>query len=175
VVIAGIGIGVVASLAIAWFLGSLYQDKTQIPWFILAAGALVVGVPLSVAGYGFLRNDELEPHSGVALWVRGLIFSAIGMALWLAYYGLVPPAFRALQADPMFGVLTLIPFVAVGCGLSLVTFDLDLGNAAMHFVMYLIACIVLCVTMGWPMIAPGDAAASKQKAPEAVRVPQFGR
>ena len=46
---------------------------------------LAVSVPLTAAGYAFLRNDELEPHRGLWLWVRAAICGLGFSLLWLAF------------------------------------------------------------------------------------------
>ena len=37
---------------------------------VLGIGAVLLAPPLVLAGYSFLRDDELEPYSGRALWIR---------------------------------------------------------------------------------------------------------
>ena len=54
-------------------------------WPILAGGAVLLGPLLAWAGYGFLRDQELEPHAGVTLWVRSAIAGAVFAVSWLVY------------------------------------------------------------------------------------------
>ena len=53
-------------LVAAWILRSLDQVS---PW-IKGLGALVLAPPLVLAGYTFLRDDELEPYRGRELGLR---------------------------------------------------------------------------------------------------------
>ncbi len=161
--IGGIAAGIVAAFALAIVIGSMYEDKTAIPWYLLASGAFLIAPPLAFAGYAFLRDDELEPHSGVDVIVRSLACSVGYVAIWLAYYALVPEEYRRLGDDPIMAAVVIAPFLAIGAIIALVSFDLDLGNAVMHYMVYVIVCILLALVMGWPMMpAPTE---PEEKAP----------
>ena len=70
-----------AVVAIAAFAGKIFKDV-----FVLRAIALVaISVPITAAGYAFLRDDELEPHRGLWLWVRAGICGVCFSLLWLAF------------------------------------------------------------------------------------------
>lgn len=171
--LAGIIVGVVAAFALAFAVGTMYEDKAEIPWFLLAPAAFLIAPPLAIAGYAFLRNDELEPYHGVDVIVRALACSAGYLALWLAYYFLVPLEYRRLGDEPILGGIVILPFLAVGAIIALAAFDLDIGNAVMHYMVYVIACILLALTMGWPMIPPPS---QPEEAAPAVRpVGPFGK
>ena len=78
--------GVLAVLAAAWLGGraGLFQNI-----FITAIGLLVVSPLLVIAAYAVLRDDELEPYRGVALYVRSAICALAYVVLWGAYSLLV--------------------------------------------------------------------------------------
>ncbi|RIK75021.1 MAG: hypothetical protein DCC68_21945 [Planctomycetota bacterium] len=171
--LAGIIVGVVAAFGLAFAIGMMYEDKTEIPWFLLAPAAFVIAPPLAIAGYAFLRNDELEPYRGIDAIVRALACSVGYLALWLAYYMLVPLEYRRLGDEPILGAVVILPFLAVGAIISLAAFDLDIGNAVMHYMVYVIACILLALTMGWPMIPPPSQ--PEETAPAVKPVGPFGK
>ncbi|MEX2188104.1 MAG: hypothetical protein WD875_14960 [Pirellulales bacterium] len=161
VALGGIVAGVVAAFALAFVIGQMYDDKTDIPWLLLAPGALVIAPPLAIAAYSFLRNDELEPHRGMDVILRALGCSVGYVALWLAYYALVPDEYRRLGDEPIMAAIVIAPFLIIGGIIALVSFDLDVGNAVMHYMVYVIVCILLALVMGWPMIPPPSEPAEK--------------
>jgi hypothetical protein len=113
---------------------------------VLALGALVLGPPLVLGGYAFLRDQELEPHRGRSLWLRVGICTAVYAIIWGAY-AFVPPAMNIdLEA---WVLLLIVPFmVVVGALTAYAALDLTIGSAAMHYGLYLIATIVLCLVAG---------------------------
>ena len=102
---------------------------------------------LSWAGYTFLRNDELEPYRGLALWLRATICGTAYAALWGGYAALRATLFDG-SIEPMYLAFIVPPFVLVGALASLAALDLDFGNAAIHYGLYLLVTIVLCWIMG---------------------------
>lgn len=129
--------GVVGALAIAAVAGKLFHDI-----FALRAVALyAISVPIAVAGYSFLREQELEPHRGLWLWVRGAICAAAFAALWGAYV-FIPPDMRSTTWSWFF----IGPaFLCIGAGIAWATFDLDFGNGFFLYCFY-VACTL---AMGW--------------------------
>jgi hypothetical protein len=172
--LAGILIGIVAAFGLSFAIGAMYQeDRSQIPWFFLAPAAFLIAPPLAIAGYAFLRNDELEPHRGIDVIVRALACSVGYVLLWVGYFMLVPDEYRRLGDEPILGAIIIIPFLVVGAIIALASFDLDIANAFMHYMVYVIACILLVLVMGWPMIPPP--VEPEQPAPKVVPMRPFGR
>jgi hypothetical protein len=167
--LAGIGVGVLVAIGAAFGIGMMYEDKTAIPGWLLGAGAFLLAPPLAIAGYGFLRDDELEAHTGTGLILRALACSVGYAALWILYYLLVPVEYRRLGDDPIIAAIVIAPFLAIGAMIGLASFDLDLGNAVMHYMVYVIVCIVLTLIMGWPMIPPPAEPAEKPPAVSPIR------
>jgi hypothetical protein len=173
IAIVGILVGIVVAFGLAFGIGAMYEDKSEIPAWLLGAGAFLIAPPLAIAGYAFLRDDELEPHQGVAVILRALACSVGYATLWILYYLLVPVEYRRLGDDPIIGAIIIAPFLAIGTMIGLASFDLDLGNAVMHYLGYIIVCIVLALVMGWPMIPPP--AEPAEKPPSVPPVRPFGR
>jgi hypothetical protein len=155
-----VGAACVVTLGLAWFVGHAYQPEkittgavvrsvSSIPWFVLGGGALLVAPPLVIAGYSFLRDAELEPYRGLALWVRALLCSVVYAGLWGAYAflnakGYLGGAQSWLFAGPLF-------FVAGG-GAAFATLDLEFGSAVLHYAFYLGVTILLRLVMGMPPV-----------------------
>ena len=76
------GCATLGVLAIAAVAGKVFQEIIALRGIALFA----VSVPITVAGYAFLRNDELEPHRGQWLWVRATICGLGFTCLWIAYW-----------------------------------------------------------------------------------------
>jgi hypothetical protein len=152
--IAAIAGGIVVTLALAValrFLGA--------PLPIVAGGLLAISPALAVAGYTFLRDDELEPHRGQALIIRATLCGLGYAGLWGVYmllgsYGIISgEAWQWLFIGP--------GFVTVGAGMALASLDLDFGSAAMHYCFYVAVTLLLRFAIGWPPVwAAGSALAS---------------
>ena len=78
---------IAAALAGAWFGAPIWQENIWLRGVALA----VISIPIAVAGYTFLRNDELEPHRGRVLWLRSTICGLIYAGTWIVFYFFVPP------------------------------------------------------------------------------------
>ena len=84
--IVGIVAACLATLVVTYLLGRAYAgSETGVPRPILAVGAVLLGPPLALVGYGLLRDQELEPHRGVSLLLRVLVCGLIYAALWGVY------------------------------------------------------------------------------------------
>jgi hypothetical protein len=145
VVAAAIGGAVVVTFALAFLLRITF-DRVPLP--ILAVGLIIVSPPLAVAGYTFLRDDELEPYRGRALLLRAGLCGLAYAALWGAFYPL--PAYGILTGEPWQWVFVAPIFVSVGAGVAFATLDLDFGNAAMHYCFYLVVTLMLGFALGLP-------------------------
>lgn len=113
-----------------------------------AIGAIVLAPPAIIAGYTFLRDDELEPYRGLALLIRTAICSAIYAGCWGAYH-FVPPEW----ADEVYKWAFLGPaFGAAGATAAFASFDLDYTSGFFHFAFYVGVTVLLAFTMGIPLI-----------------------
>jgi hypothetical protein len=135
---------------LAWMLRSEQPEDTSM--VILAIGALVLGPPLALGGYTFLRDDELAPYSGTELLIRVAACSVVYAITW----GLVAIVqFYLFDGDPL--EVTHMLFVApamfgVGAFAAYLSLDLEWGTAAIHYGMYLLVTIALRLVMGLPAI-----------------------
>ena len=140
----GIAIGVfaVVVLIVAWsFRGA--EESTE--RFMAQLGAVVLAPPLVIAGYTFLRNEELEPYRGLWLWVRTGICSAVYILGWVVYGYFVP----AEWTDELWKWAFLGPmFGAAGATAAFACFDLDFASGFFHFAFYAGVTLVLGLIMG---------------------------
>lgn len=149
--IVALAVGLVAvlfgAIAVRWF-----PDYRQMAAIV---GLLLISAPLTAAAYAFLRDPELEPHSGLALWTRAAICAAIYMGCWAFYVWGMPyfvlwarvqssgDIWKWVFVGPLFGL--------AGATAALATFDFDLGNGFFHFCFYVVITRLLALTMGLPV------------------------
>lgn len=137
------------------FLVRFLPETAQLPAVIV--GLCVVSPALAVAGYTFLRDDELEPYRGRALIIRATLCGLGYAALWGAFWPL--PAYGLLTGEPWQWLFVAPVFIGVGAGLAFACLDLDFGSAAMHYCFYLVVTIALRFVIGFPPLwALGTAA-----------------
>ena len=110
----------------------------------------MVAGPIVLAGYWFLRNDELEAYQGGELAVRVLICAVVYAALWGGYALLKAKMFP--NAPPEMYAFALIgpAFVGVGALAALATLDFDFGTGAIHYAFYLLVTVLFCFIIGVP-------------------------
>lgn len=155
VVVVGIVAAIVASILVAVGLRFAFKPTPEVEidptlWWILAGGAVVLAPLIALAGYWFLRNDELEPYRGGPLAIRVLICGAIYAGLWGAYAAVKQYMFPNAQPEMFHFALIGPAFLAVGGSASLATLDLDFGNGAIHYAFYLLVTVLFCFLIGVP-------------------------
>jgi hypothetical protein len=116
--------------------------------FILALGAILLAPAIAFAGYTFLRNDELEPYRGQALWLRLAVFALVYPALWGIYWGV----FAYLGVNPpLMALAIIVPLMILGGAfIAHVTLDIEYGTALLHCGMYFSATVLLRLIIGLP-------------------------
>jgi len=137
--------GALLAVVVAWLLGRSLDLAAQ-P-LIVGGALLVVSVPIVWLGYHVLRNDELEPYTGRALWIRVGICAVIHAGLW-GVFALVPADF-VVNGWAWLGIAP--PFLAAGATASFATLDLDVENAFFHYCFYVLLTMLLrwCAGMPW--------------------------
>lgn len=138
VTIAGIAAAAVVVLLVAVVAGrqGLFDNI-----IVGGVGLLLVSPPLAVAAYTFLRDDELEPYRGPALWLRAAICGTAYTILWGVFSYLSAVGF--LTGELWTWVFVVPPFVALGGLASLASLDLDYTNACFHYGFYVLVTLVL--------------------------------
>ena len=135
VAIIGLLLGIAGTVAGAWFGAGLLKD--MLPVRVVAL--LLVSIPTAAAGYTFLRNDELEPYRGGALWLRSAICALLYTALWCGFY-FIPPD---LSRSAMNWFFLAPPFGLIGAGVAFACYDLDFGSGFFHYCFYLLVSLGL--------------------------------
>ncbi len=129
---------------ISWIAGEYFRA-----FFALAgAGLLAVSIPLCVAGYELLRDEELEAYRGTELWIRAAICGSVYAALWGGFAFL--PA--TLFANNWNWLFLPVPFLAVGWAAAYFSFDLTPENGFFHYAFYLLISIGLRALIGLPAL-----------------------
>jgi len=163
----GIVVVIIALYLLAWMFGDMvkrpfepdtvamrneavsapYYSQLKNAYAIRAAVLLVISLPVIWAGYMILRDDELDPFRGRALWMRVGICYAVYLLLWGGYALL--PADYVLSWYAI--ALIAIPIFLVGFATAYYTFDFDPTSAAVHFLFYIVVTILLGVFAGLTM------------------------
>lgn len=152
-IVAAIIVSILAAIALRFqFDPTTTETGTVVPtlWWILAVGATLLGPPIVLAGYWFLRNDELEPHSGGELALRVLICGAVYAVLWGGYALLKKQVFPNSPPE-MFHFAFIAPaFLGIGGFTGMASLELDFGNGAIHYAFYLLVTVLFCFIIGVP-------------------------
>jgi hypothetical protein len=138
--------GAVLTVAgVTWAAGGLIQSSLA----IRIVGLLLVSPPLVVAAYSFLRDDELEPHHGVELYIRSAVCAVVYAAMW-GVYGYLAGAI--LTGELWEWLLVAPPLLATGGLVALACLDLDYGAGFFHYAFYVLVTVLLrwIAGMGWP-------------------------
>jgi len=145
--IAGIVAGVVVTFAVAFLSRGL---TNELKLYVIVAGLLIVAPPLVLAGYSFLRDDELEPYRGRALWIRATLCSLAYAALWGAFAPL--PAYGIITGEAWQWLFVAPVFIAAGAGVAFACLDLDFGSAAVHYCFFVLVTLLLRAALGLPAL-----------------------
>jgi hypothetical protein len=123
------------------------------PWPVLAVGAIALAPPLILAGYFFLRDEELEPHRGTSLIIRVANCSAVYAALWLVHWYVKVSLVGSGQPLELFHLAFILPaLVGLGAFTAYATLDLDFGNGALHYGFYLLVTALLRMIVRLPFL-----------------------
>ncbi|MCE9608517.1 MAG: zinc-ribbon domain-containing protein [Planctomycetia bacterium] len=167
VVAGGIGVAIIALFVLAWFgsamvmrpfplmleqqripeVKSAYDRAIYVAYAIRAVALLVIGFPIVLAGYLILRDDELEPFRGRALWSRIGVCLSVYLLLWLIY-ALIP-----FDYTSSWYVWIVIgpPFLIAGFTAAYYSFDFDPTSAVVHILFFIVVTLLLGMTAGLTM------------------------
>lgn len=145
-------IGILGSIGLVLLIAFILRiafPGGSLPLPLLILGGILIAPPLSYASYHFLRNDEFAPFHRNELIVRLLAPSLIYPAIWGLYWFVI--AYLGFDDDPNNGLVFAfaIPVaVLIGTFTANAALDLEFGQAAMHYCVYLGATILLRVILG---------------------------
>ncbi len=135
-----LGVGIVT-----WLAGGILRDQI----LFRAAGLLLISPPMAIAGYTFLRDDELQPHGGRSLYLRAALCGLGYTVLW-GVFGYV--ADTTLTGEVWEWIVVAPPFLVIGALCALACFDLDFGSGFFHYSFYLVLTMGLRWAAGMPWV-----------------------
>jgi hypothetical protein len=121
-------------------------SKSTVPTPLLGLGAILLSFPLVLAGYSFLRNDEMEPYRRSELWTRAAICAFVFALLWGVYW--LFGYFGVLDQSPTYWMFAGPVFFVVGGAAGYLALDLEFGSAALLYAFYLVVTVGLRMIMG---------------------------
>ena len=135
------------------------------PKLLVAAAAFLLALPLTLVGYWFLRDDELDGFRGQSLWSRVGICSLVFAITWALYAFIPAYVFGYDSLVEMGGIqmgIGLLFMVAIGTTAAIMIFELEVAQGLMHYVLYFVLTFFLAWLAGSPLSAalPGNAAPS---------------
>ena len=113
--------------------------------WILALGALLIGPPMALAGYFFLKEDELGSFAGQELWLRVGVAGALFALLWFAPMVTVW-AFHGGATISL--VIAVAVMFGIGGAVAMGAFDFDFLNGAILYGLYFGATVLMRVIVG---------------------------
>jgi hypothetical protein len=143
-------VGIVASIVVVLLMALVLRLNApkpgQIAPVLTILGAIVLAPPLALAGYTFLRDDELAPHRGMTLVLRLIAPSIVYPLLWGLYW--VVFAYLDIKPEMLAMVVVLPAMIAIGAFTAQMSLDLEFGQGALHYALYLAATVLLRLLMG---------------------------
>jgi hypothetical protein len=144
---------IVLAFGVAFMMRGESQKELRESFIFLGVGAALIAPLVTLGGYTFLRNQELEPYRGGALAVRVAICSIVYTSLWGAMWAI--KYFLIGSDGPLetwnYFVLAGPPAV-IGALTALATLDLDFGSGFFHYALYLGTCVLLRLTADLPLL-----------------------
>ncbi|MEO0530976.1 MAG: hypothetical protein AAF266_10440 [Planctomycetota bacterium] len=151
----GVAIACLLTLLAAFLLRGSDQANS---WPVLAGGSLLLGPLVAWAGYGFLRDSELEPYTGGPLWLRASIAGLVFAIAWFVYYHLAGQlGGEEWQTE---GLLTWQMLIAGAAAVGIATLgsfaslDLEPFMGFFHCSLYFVVTVLLRWVMALPPL-PG--------------------
>ena len=144
-------IAAIAGVAVAALAGAIGVRFAGdgLRWPLVPIGLLALSPAVAVAGYSFLRDDELEPYRGRSLWLRATICAVVYAVLW-GLFAIAQRVFGFTGETWQWLFLGAV-FVPLGAAASWASLDLDFGSGSMHFSFYLLVTIVLALVANVPL------------------------
>ena len=140
-IIAAVVIYLIVALGIRIATGANVENPLEYPIAILAFGAVMLGPPMALAGYFFLKNEELGSFRGKELWIRVTACGLLFAVLWLAPF-LTTFAFQNKYTTvPL--VLAVSIMFAIGGVVAAGSFELDYLIGLVLFGLYFGTCVLM--------------------------------
>jgi len=139
-----IGGMIIAMFAAAYFARGMLLSHPP----LRALGLFLVSLPASIGAYSILRNDELEPYRGAALWMRTVACGLVHTAIWVGIY-FIPADLKSAGYSWIF---IAPPAAAIAGAIAMVLYDIEFGSGVMHYLWFLALSLLLGYVggLGWP-------------------------
>jgi hypothetical protein len=138
-------------------------SQTPPPSALLALAVILLAIPLVLAGYWFLRDDDLQGYTGRELWIRCAVCAlafAIGWALYRWVPAFISDYASLVEMTTLEMLVMILMMIALGTVAAVLSLELELGQAVALYMLYFILTFTLAWVSGTPMAAvlPGTAA-----------------
>jgi hypothetical protein len=144
---------VVTVLLVSVIVGLATKNKGGPPTFLIILGAVTLAPPLALAGYAMLRDQESVPYRGRTLWIRIAATSAVYVVIW-SIYPFIPAMYFSGPPYEPYSLLLIVPVMLFIGGLAAyAAFDLEIGQAALHYGLYLAVTVILSMLAGVHWVA----------------------
>lgn len=132
----------VVALAIRFSVTVDSENPLDYPMSVLIFGAIALGPPMALAGYFFLKGEEVDGFHGKELWLRvavcGLLFAALWFAPLLTQYG-----FRGYSTVSL--VIAVAAMFGIGGAIAAGCFELEFLMGVVLFGLYFGASVLMRV------------------------------
>lgn len=146
---------VVTVLLVSVVIGLATRSNGGPPTFMIVLGAVALAPPLSLAGYAMLRDQEAIPYRGTTLYLRIAITSLVYVALWAIYRWIGEMWVTHPPPYELYSLLFIAPIMVLIGGLAAyASFDLEFGQALLHYGFYLAVTVILSMLAGVNWLPP---------------------
>lgn len=140
-----IAVTIVGFIALALFVRMSYPEKDTIPIWMMAIGALALAPATTLAGYSFMRDQELGVYIGTELWARVGGCSVAYAFTWLA----MPLMYYTFDGYNMLSIgAGVAAMIGAGGAIGMLALDFDYLMGCVHYGMFLGCCILMRVIAG---------------------------
>ncbi len=140
-------------------------NKIELATPVLAVTSCLLAFPLALAGYWFLRDDELEGFQGRELLVRCLICALVFPITW-ALYAFIPAYLYEYTSMAENSAIDMAMFIGlmlvVGSIAAVLLFELEVLNGVLHYGLFFVVTFVLAWIAGVPLGKPLTGDSSSQ-------------
>lgn len=144
---------IIGSIVVFCLAIGLRVNGINPPAVLLAVAAPLLAFPLVIAGYWFLRDDELQGYSGRELIMRCLVCSAVFAVSW-ALYSQVPSfvSGHSTVADTsvMEMLLMFVMMIGLGSAAAVLALELEIAQGLLLYMLYFIITFALAWISGTP-------------------------
>lgn len=121
--------------------GEITDAVKEYPYWPLILGAIAIGPPMALAGYYFLKEEEIAMYQGQELWIRIFVCGAIFALVWIAPIGTAYAWQWKYETVPL--LIAVAVMFAVGGAAAMASFETEFLNGMMIFGFYFGVCVLM--------------------------------